>query len=84
MGIYPEGASAEGVLDLSGNVWEWCLNEYEKPDRVQPGGQESRVLRGGSWYFFQDYARADFRYYDHPDFRDYVIGFRVVCSVPIR
>ena len=58
MGIYPEGASTEGVLDLSGNVWEWCLNEYDKPDRVQPGGEESRVLRGGSWFSSLDFARA--------------------------
>jgi hypothetical protein len=50
VGIYAQGASAEGVLDLSGNVWEWCLNEYSNPERVQVSGTESRVLRGGSWF----------------------------------
>ena len=46
------------ALDLSGNVWEWCLNEYGKPDCIQLGGQGSRVLRGGSWNNNQDNARA--------------------------
>jgi hypothetical protein len=49
VGIYPEAASPEGAFDMSGNVWEWCLNEYEKPERIQLSGTESRVLRGGSW-----------------------------------
>ena len=42
--------SPYGVADLSGNVWEWCLNEYEKPERIQEEGDAYRVLRGGSWY----------------------------------
>ena len=44
VGIYPQGASREGVLDLSGNVWEWCLNEWDDPERTQRGGRE--VSRG--------------------------------------
>ncbi len=47
--MYPQGASPYGVADLSGNVWEWCLNEYENPDKTDPGGDATRVLRGGSW-----------------------------------
>ena len=86
VGIYPQGASPmpEGVLDLCGNVWEWCLNEYGKPDRIQPGGEESRVLRGGSWVSYRDAARADVRFINHPNNRFYYLGFRVVCSSPIR
>ena len=84
VGLYPEGASSEGVLDLSGNLWEWCLNEYEKPKRTQPGGRESRVLRGGSWSGPQENARASFRDHYLPGYRGYYVGFRVVCSSPIR
>ena len=56
--IYPQGASHEGVVDLSGNVWEWCLNEYNNPERVGPEGSEPRVVRGGSWLNSQGYARG--------------------------
>jgi hypothetical protein len=48
VGIYPQGTSPDGLLDLSGNVWEWCLNEYGNPEKTDRGGSESRVLRGGS------------------------------------
>ncbi|MCC6861618.1 MAG: SUMF1/EgtB/PvdO family nonheme iron enzyme [Bryobacterales bacterium] len=83
VGIYPAGASPEGVMDLSGNVWEWCLNDYEKPDHIQRGGRESRVLRGGAWNGSQGYARAVFRSRGPPGCRGGHLGFRVVCSSPI-
>ncbi len=83
VGIYPQGSSPEGVLDLSGNVWEWCLNEYSNPDQTRLGGEESRVVRGGSWDNDRDFARADDRYDFHPNYRDDDFGFRVVCASPI-
>jgi formylglycine-generating enzyme required for sulfatase activity len=62
VGVYPHGASSEGVLDLSGNVWEWCLNKYEHPEQIQADTSgESRVLRGGSWFSAADFARGSRR-----------------------
>ena len=83
VGIYSSGASPEGALDLSGNVWEWCLNEYAEPQRTQHSGSESRVLRGGRWVLGPRYARADYRDCGLPRARGFSIGFRVVSVSPI-
>jgi formylglycine-generating enzyme required for sulfatase activity len=40
-GAFPGGATAEGVLDLAGNVWEWTASEYSDGKR--------RVTRGGGF-----------------------------------
>ena len=84
VGIYPSGNSLQAVSDLSGNVWEWCLNEYENPNKVEPGGKAARVLRGGSWYDDPESSRAVFRFYLHPQYRYSIIGFRVVCRSHIH
>ncbi len=84
VGVYPHGASSEGVLDLSGNVWEWCLNEYQHPEQIQADTSgDTRVLRGGSCRYDADNARGSLRYGLFPDLRDFHYGFRVVSSAPI-
>jgi formylglycine-generating enzyme required for sulfatase activity len=84
VGMYcPQGASPYGVLDLSGNVWEWCLNKYKNPSKVEVTGAATRVLRGGSWNDLPDLARAAFRNRNFPNLRNFIFnGFRVV-SAPV-
>jgi formylglycine-generating enzyme required for sulfatase activity len=83
VGMYPRGASPTDALDMSGNVWEWCLNLHDDPNDIDLSNTSARVVRGGSWYGSPIYARASFRYGYHP--APYVfIGFRVWCSSPIR
>lgn len=84
VGIYPQATSPDGVLDLSGNVSEWCANEYAKPERTGRGGSESRAVRGGSWSLDLGYARGNYRYSRYPLYRTAADGFRVLCVSPIR
>ncbi|ASF45761.1 formylglycine-generating enzyme family protein [Methylovulum psychrotolerans] len=83
VGIYPQGNSRQGISDLSGNVWEWCLNSYQDPGNTALSGTFSRVLRGGSWYRFQGHARASYRLSRGPGLRYGPVGFRVCCASPI-
>ena len=70
-------------MDLSGNVWEWCQNEYGDSGRESKKMASRRVLRGGSWDNEQDFARAKSRSAHGPDSRNHYLGFRVVCVSPI-
>ena len=83
VGLYPHGISRVSALDMSGNVWEWCLNEYDNPRNVAPAGDARRVVRGGSWSSLQAHARAASRYYNAPGSRSSLIGFRLACASPI-
>ena len=51
VGMYPQGASPVGALDMAGTLYEWCLNAFDDPDNVAwpASAQERRAVRGGSW-----------------------------------
>jgi formylglycine-generating enzyme required for sulfatase activity len=89
VGIYPQGRSPFGALDMAGNVCEWCLNEYEQLGAVDMGGnfmegEAERDVQGGSWLNSQDLARCPAQVSDLPDSRSNDVGFRVVlCSPPV-
>ncbi len=85
VGMYPSGATQHGVLDMAGNVSEWCLNKDE-----QPGTPESlsidatdaqRVFRGGSWVDIPVDLRASLRNRSDADFRFNTIGFRLAQDI---
>lgn len=83
VGLYPQGISPVGALDMSGNVWEWCSNSYFKRGSVQVSAGYIRSVRGGSWFNSRGRAHTTYRNYITPDCRDRSLGFRVVCSSPI-
>ncbi|MDS4042035.1 MAG: SUMF1/EgtB/PvdO family nonheme iron enzyme, partial [Candidatus Competibacter sp.] len=84
VGMYPHGISPVGVLDMSGNVWEFCLNEYSKPQNVTLLGRSYRVVRGGAWFDARSVARAAFRFFNAPVNRLFNVGFRVAWASPVE
>lgn len=70
VGSFPP--SAEGLYDLSGNVWEWT---QPMEIRAVPTG----ILRGGSWaYFRKECLTSSYEYSVPIDLRAPTTGFRVV------
>jgi len=86
-----EGANAFGLSDMHGNVWEWCQDHWHDSYKGAPtdgsawikgGNSERRILRGGSWITYPGYCRSAYRFINVPGYRNFSIGFRVVCSAP--
>ncbi|OGQ23512.1 MAG: hypothetical protein A3I05_01080 [Deltaproteobacteria bacterium RIFCSPLOWO2_02_FULL_44_10] len=86
-GKHPERANSFGIIDLAGNVWETTSDAYEERfyDRMSSKDPKNPLtdpdkqfveLGGGSFYDSAGDARAAFRYYDSPDLRYGVVGFR--------
>jgi formylglycine-generating enzyme required for sulfatase activity len=91
VGDYPTGASPYGVMDVSGNVWEW-VNDWFQSDYYSvspysnPPGPASgtyKVMRGGAWDSGWSSVRVAYRYVTPPDNRSsYLFGFRCAGVAP--
>jgi iron(II)-dependent oxidoreductase len=87
-GAHPAGASASGIEDLCGGVWEWTSDWFLPYPEFAPGfyaaysapwfGQQHRVARGGSRLTAPQNARVTFRNWYEPHVRQPCLGVRLV------
>jgi hypothetical protein len=82
VGMYPEGASSRGVEDLSGNVAEWCLSNYDVYNS-SIDDDVSKMLKGGSFYHNSTHAQIRYRRYMLPSNAFSNFGFRLAFAQKI-
>ncbi len=96
VGQFSNGSSPNGIADLAGNVWEWCLDEYN-PTFYQQSKKKLqrnplnlrfrdvlrvRIIRGGAWDVGSTFLRSALRSPFYPLDSTRTIGFRVVLPRP--
>ncbi|MBT3374261.1 MAG: SUMF1/EgtB/PvdO family nonheme iron enzyme [Lentisphaerae bacterium] len=91
-GVVPVGSFAldrtrDGVMDMAGNVAEWCgdwFDTYDPKDLMDPfqaavSATKYRAIRGGSWGYYSYSLRVADREYNTQVYPGYIyIGSRVV------
>ena len=88
VGRYRSSDSPYGCADMAGNVWEWTSSLYrDYPYRAGDGHEDAandseyRIVRGGSWDYYQRVARCAYRRRLFPNYRNFDLGFRVVVTL---
>lgn len=81
-----------GLHDMSGNVYEWCLDRFDENyyaacniegTKKNPRGPEmglARIIRGGGYLDFARHCRVSYRSNRGPGIRNDSIGFRLALS----
>lgn len=92
VGSYP--ANGYGLYDMTGNVWEWVADWYEKDYYLEspeknpqgPASAQYKVARGAGWSSTEDLPQRSilgvhYRNYADPSDKSNVLGFRCAKSV---
>ena len=83
VGCFISGVSVYGCEEITGNVWEWCMDwfgAYQKNVEQNPKGPDkgsARVVRGGAWDGGAWDCRSAGRGWDGPAGRGSVLGLRL-------
>jgi len=91
VGMYPEGRTSDGVMDMLGNVSEWCINQFDE-NLLNPfknteitAVPTSRILMGGSWNTDFTIETENFARDAHmsPSSNN-LRGFRILCGCELK
>jgi len=90
VGLYPEGATPEGVFDLAGNTKEWSLSLHQdalvrpSKERDDPEASGLRMARGGGCFSPVDALVCTYRQPFEPASGATDMGFRVVSEAAAK
>lgn len=88
VGSYPP--NNWGLFDMHGNVLEWCQDDgcaFDPKKNIDPlgiCGSDTKVIRGGSWYFDPSIARSSYRDFHRPQDLGKSLGLRIAKTIYVK